>query len=93
MISDYLNGISTRTYNAEEKEALLAYMSKRLFLDWASSKRIKDRVNGETVNTLCFVGYSDGMFEWDSAEIYHLEKYDLKLSEAFIRHVLEKSEQ
>ena len=92
-ISDYLNGIQRSSYSAKEKAALIAYMSDRKYLFGASTKKLTDLVTGETVYSRCHHLYNDGVYEWTSSEIYHLEKYDLKLSEAFIRHVLEKSEQ
>ncbi len=89
-ISDYLHSITRARYTPEEKEALLAYMSKREYLEWASTKRITDRVTGETVESVCFLGYSDGEFNWTSSEAYLLRKYDLALSKEFVRHVAEK---
>lgn len=34
--------------------------------------------------------YTDGEYYWDSEEIYHFEKYNIKLNPAFIEHVLSK---
>lgn len=46
-----------------------------------------DYVTNKTLtnNIECF---DDGMYYWTSEEIYHFEKYDLKLNDDFINHVL-----
>lgn len=92
-ISDYLNGISRKNYTEEEKKKILAYMKARKYLLGASTKKITDRVTGETVFSVCFHLYGDEEFEWNSSEIYHLEQYDLALTEEFIQHVLINSTQ
>lgn len=35
--------------------------------------------------------HSDGVFQWYEDEIYHFEKYNLKLNDEFIQHVLSNS--
>ncbi len=35
--------------------------------------------------------HSDGAYQWYEDEIYHFEKYNLKLSDDFIQHVLNNS--
>ena len=32
--------------------------------------------------------HSDGVYQWYEDEIYHFEKYNLKLNDDFIQHVL-----
>ena len=32
--------------------------------------------------------YTDGVYEWDDEEIYHFEKYNMKLEDEFIKYVL-----
>lgn len=34
--------------------------------------------------------YKDDIYEWDDSEIYHFEKYNLRLNDDFIKHVLSK---
>ncbi len=36
--------------------------------------------------------YESGEFYWDSSDIYHFEKYDIKLSDEFIQYVLNRPE-
>ena len=90
-VSNYLHNQQKRSYTSEEKSKLLDYMKRRDFLDWASTKKITDRVTGERVDTVCWVGYNDGEYEWTSTETYLLEKYDLKVSDEFIQHVMGKN--
>ena len=35
--------------------------------------------------------YESGDYYWNSSDIYHFEKYDLKLNSDFIKYVLEKT--
>ncbi len=35
--------------------------------------------------------HSDGVYQWYEDEIYHFEKYNLKLNDDFIQHVLSNS--
>lgn len=46
-----------------------------------------DYITGKTLDNLieCF---DDEVYTWTSEEIYHFEKYDLKLNDDFINHVL-----
>ena len=87
-ISDYPNVDSRKDYTEEEKKKLIAYMGDRQYLFGASTKRITDRVTGETVSSVCFLLFKDREYEWTSSETYHLEQYDLAISEEFIRYVL-----
>jgi hypothetical protein len=32
--------------------------------------------------------YTDGIYHWDDEKIYHFEKYNMKLEDDFIKHVL-----
>ena len=90
-LSDYLHKIERVEYPIETKKTLVEYMKKRKFLEWASTKKITDPITKEMVETVCFVGYSDDVYEWTSSETYLLEKYDLKISDEFINHVLARN--
>ncbi len=35
-------------------------------------------------------GFSDGVYIWHRSQIYHFEKYNLKLNDDFIKYVLNK---
>ena len=90
MISNLLNEITRTHYDEELKVKLLDYMNQRSYVEWASTYKIIDRVTGEKVFSVCHVGYYDGEFQWTSSETYHLEQYDLKLSDDFVDHVKER---
>ena len=91
MISDFPHSITRKNYTEEEKKKLLSYMNDRKYLFGASTKRITDRITGESVSSVCFLLFEDKEYKWNSPEIYHLEKYDLALSDEFIQHVLGKN--
>lgn len=46
---------------------------------------IGDFSTGNTVHC-----YTDGVYQWDDTEIYHFEKYNLKLEKAFVDSVIVK---
>ena len=89
-ISNYPHEYYYRTYSTKEKEALLKHMKSRKYVEWASTKKITDKVTGNRVDTVCHVIYTDGRFEWTSAETYMLEQYDIMVSDEFIEHVMSK---
>ena len=66
-------------------------MTKREYVYGASSAKITDFVTGEKVYNKCRIIYQDEEFEWRSEEVYLLEKYDLKVSDEFIHHVMGKN--
>ena len=76
-------------YHLDVKETILKYFkehnSETAIITCAST----DYISGEKLSNsvICF---DDGEYCWTSEEIYHFEKYDLKLNDDFIRHVLSK---
>ena len=76
-------------YHLDEKETILRYFkehnSETAIITCAST----DYISGEKLSdsVTCF---NDGEYCWTSEEIYHFEKYDLKLNDDFIRYVLSK---
>ena len=48
---------------------------------------LTDEITGKDVN-LSVEGYEDDAYYWDTRYIYHFEKYNLKLNDDFISHVL-----
>ncbi len=67
-------------------------MTQRKLVYGASTGKIKDYVTGDTIYTICKIIYRDDEYEWRSEEVYLLEKYDMKLSEDFILHVMNRTE-
>lgn len=76
-------------YHLNKKEIILIYFkehnSETAIITCAST----DYISGEKLSdsVTCF---NDGEYCWTSEEIYHFEKYDLKLNDDFIRYVLSK---
>lgn len=48
-----------------------------------------DMVTGEKLDFINDLR-TDGVYSWSDSEIYHFEKYNLKLNEDFIQHVLNR---
>ena len=90
-ISNFRTEIKRAEYEPEEKEKLLHYMSRREFLFAASSAKITDFITGKRILDRPRLIYRDDSFEWESEEVYLLEKYDLALSKEFIQHVKQQS--
>lgn len=70
------------------KEKILGYMKK--FDPCAfTTQPVYDRITGEKV-VKADNEHSDGEYSWYESDIYHFEKYNLKLNDDFIQHVLSK---
>ena len=70
----------------ENKDLLLAYL-KNGYDDGVRCSNIYDYVkNVRTSETVRL--YTDGEYFWDSEEIYHFEKYDIKLDATFVHKVM-----
>lgn len=72
----------------DNKDRILAYM-KSFEPECFSSAFVVDIV--EDFDTqIDDVGFTDGEYTWYTSWIYHFEKYNLKLNDDFIAHVLSK---
>ncbi len=70
------------------KDIILSYMKG--FSECAfTSAPVKDAFTGEVVYD-ANNARTDGIYQWYESEIYHFEKYNLKLNEDFIQHVLNR---
>lgn len=94
-ITDY------KEFDEEAAVSLLEYISDTPIED--KDKIIQYMKNGEDAGVCCssvfdFVQnklvprtihrYTDGEYIWDDREIYHFEKYNITLDEAFVRKIL-----
>ena len=71
------------------KNDILKYL--RSFSECAfTSEPVKDKYTDEIVYD-ADNARSDGEYIWYESEIYHFEKYNLKLNEDFIKYVLKRS--
>ena len=71
----------------DHKDTIVEYM-KAGHGCMASPSFIKDVITGERV-LRPRVTMHDGVYLWSSSLIYHVEKYNVRLPEEFIAHVLE----
>jgi hypothetical protein len=77
-------------YHLNEKEAILKYFkehgSETAIITCAST----DYISGEKLSdsVTCF---DDGEYCWTSEEVYHFEKYNLKINDDFIQYVLNQT--
>lgn len=70
------------------KEKILAYLKR--FPECAfTSAPVKDAFTGKIVYD-ANNARTDGVFQWSESEIYHFEKYNLKLNNDFIEYVLNR---
>ena len=70
------------------KEKVLAYLKQ--FPECAfTSAPVKDAFTGEVVYD-ANNARTDGTYQWYETEIFHFEKYNLKLNEEFIKYVLNR---
>ena len=69
-----------------EKQKILQYL-KSFEADCAAGMLLIDEITGkETSNSV--MGYEDGVYYWDTREIYHFEKYDMELQDDFIEYIM-----
>lgn len=85
-----LNNLSKTTL--KEKEIIIRYLSSRAFAVYAASAPALDIISGDYSEHYGRAGYSDGQYEWTSEEIMYFEKYNLKLDDDFIQHVLNNAD-
>lgn len=69
-----------------EKEKILDYL-KRTPKDGVRCSTLNDFVTKELLTPAVWT-HSDGEYNWDDEEIYHFEKYNMKLNQEFIDKVL-----
>lgn len=83
-------GSITSHNEVKNKSMILQYLTNRDYLKYASTKKVYDVFQKADSTKFCQVGYSDGVYQWTSDEIYYFEKYNLKLNDDFISYVLSK---
>lgn len=71
------------------KDSVISYM-KSGHKKWFTTACVQDIVT-EQETDIPDTGFTDGEYLWYAAEIYHFEKYNLKLNDDFIAHVLSKT--
>lgn len=74
----------------KDKTQILKYLQSFNEPSAYTSQPVIDKFTGkelERVNN----AFSDGVYTWYVSEIYHFEKYNLKLNDDFVEYVLAKS--
>lgn len=73
----------------KNKDTILNYL-KRFPYSAYTSQPVYDRFSGKEVFS-ADNAHSDGYYTWYESEIYHFERYNLKLNDDFVEYVLAKS--
>jgi len=75
-------------FENQNKTTVLEYM-KNNEAEVVQARAMMDYISGTALrgSVECF---TDGKYFWTSEEIYHFEKYDLKLNDDFIKYVLDR---
>lgn len=71
------------------KDRILSYM-KNAPIVAATTVLVTDYITKEQLRK-ANNAHSDGTYQWYEDEIYHFEKYNLKLNDDFVQHVLSNS--
>lgn len=74
----------------KNKSQILIYMKSFLEPSAYTSQPVIDRFTNQELDEINNA-FSDGTYTWYADEIYHFEKYNLKLNDDFIEYILEKS--
>ena len=73
----------------KQKDIILQYLKKFPYSAY-TSQPVFDKFSGEEVFE-ADNAHTDGVYTWYESEIYHFEKYNLKLNDDFIEYVLNKT--
>lgn len=87
-LKEYRDGqsLEIKVLDASKKDAVITYM--RSFPTRAVAAGYFEDVVTEKEVIADYVAYDDGVFSWNTCDIYHLEKYDLALNPDFIKKAL-----
>ena len=69
-----------------QKESIIAYLRNGA-IEAAAAGRARDVFTGERIPEE-WVTLTDGIYEWDTSLIYHFDKYNIRLPDEFLRHIL-----
>ena len=79
------NKFRTENYSPKAKNAILAYM--KAGSPYVAGGYVFDCVKCKETE-IPGVGYDDGIFSWDSQDIYHIDKYNAAVTNEFYEHVM-----
>ena len=78
-------------FSCAEKSTILNYLKKRGEELAVLTCSAMDYISNQPLNGTSLKSFTDGKYLWSNEEIYHFEKYDLKLNDDFIQYVLNKT--
>ena len=82
-------GSKIKAERIEDKGKVLSFL-KSFEPKAAAAGHFNDEVTGEAVD-VDWLSYSSGTFSWTTADIYHFEKYNLKLKPEFVEYAIAHS--
>ncbi|MDO4459457.1 MAG: hypothetical protein Q4C42_05160 [Clostridia bacterium] len=92
----YINDYCIRKQNSDfvknnsviipDKALILEHMKSGTLYGYTTAKVI-DIVKSVEISEMFDFLYTDGEYSWSATEIYHLEHYDIPISDEFIEHV------
>ena len=89
---DYLTIQKRIRFLCKNKRKVLDYL-KRHGEEYAClTCSAMDYVTNKHIKGISLKTFTDGEYLWTNEEVYHFEKYNLKLNDDFIRHVLEQED-
>ena len=78
-------------FSCAEKNTVLNYLKERGEEYAVLTCGAMDYISDKPLNGISVKSFTDGNYLWSNEEIYHFEKYDLKLNDDFIQYVLEQT--
>ena len=87
--SRHLSLLDNLNYRTRRKDEILEYLKNEKFYDGVRCSTLKDLVKKENTHLPTYA-YFDGVFFWTDEDTYHFEKYDMRLNDEFVNHVLKE---
>ena len=69
------------------KDQILRYMHFDRFESACTTAKVYDYILDKETD-IAMTSYHDELYYWDDRDIYYFEKYNIKLSDEFVSHVL-----
>ena len=88
-VDKQLSLLDNLNYKTSRKDEIVGYLrNKKEFYDGVRCSTLKDLVKKENTHLPTYA-YFDGVYFWTDEDTYHFEKYDMRLNDEFVNHVLE----
>ena len=79
------------TVESVHKHTIISYLKNSKRASSCTTERVYDYFEDHFVE-IPIVAYHDDKYYWDDRDIYYFEKYNMKLNDDFINHVLEQED-